>query len=321
MSVHSIEQVLPVLLAAKEVALLSHYNPDSDAYGAVCALGLGLEGRGVKIRLVNEDGPNPRYFFIPGVDRIENSFPPDFKGVVVVCDCGDLRRVGKSLESLVGACPCVINIDHHVSNELFGHYNLVVETASSTCEIIFDVLQAAGIKVSEQIARGLFAGIMGDTGSFRYSNATQKAFYVAEKLVAAGANPQRIGEWLFSNNTLAAVRLHAEALSALQMHFDGRVCEVIVDAAMLERCGAVSDDTDLLVEKARDIEGVAVSYLIQIARDEWRISMRSRDEAQNVSLVARAFGGGGHKSAAGFRWQKTLEELRPLLLAEIKKVL
>lgn len=318
---NELNEIVRALKAAPETALVSHYNPDSDAYGAICALGLGLEQIGRRIWLLNRDGAQPNYLFIPGVARVTNSFPANFAGTVVVCDCGDLNRVGDELKPEVAKASCVINIDHHVSSEYFGQYNLVREQASSTSEIIFDVLQAAGATITAEMAIGLFAGIMGDTGSFRYANTSQKTLQVAEKLVGFGVKPHLVAEALYSNNSLAAVQLQAAALANLKMHFENRVCEVIVDQDLFKRCGAKPDDTDMLVEKARDIEGVLISFLIQSWEGLWRISLRSRDAAQDVSKVAAHFGGGGHKNAAGLRWRGELSALRPALLEEIRKIL
>lgn len=318
---HGLAEIVNVLKGAAELALISHYNPDSDAYGAICALGLALEQHGAVIHLLGQEGALRRYLFIPGVARIKDVPPAPFPRLAVVCDCGDLRRVGKSFQAAVEQAPCIINIDHHISNEYFGHYNLVREGVSSTCEIIYDLLEAAKLEITPQIATGLLAGIMGDSGSFRYASVTAETFNVAAELVRCGAKPEEVADGLYSNNTLAAVRLHAEALAGLRMHFEGRVCEVLVDEAMFKRSGAQPDDTDLLVEKARDIQGVQVAFLVQAWEGIWRVSLRSRGEAQNVAEVARSFKGGGHKNAAGFRWGRELEELRARLLEEIRKIL
>ncbi|RIL11288.1 MAG: bifunctional oligoribonuclease/PAP phosphatase NrnA, partial [Proteobacteria bacterium] len=209
--------------------------------------------------------------------------------------------------------------DHHTSNSLFGSVNLVDEHASSTSEMIYHLLKAGSFEITKEVAICLFAGIMADTGSFRYSNTTQQTFLAAADLTHLGASSDLIGRAMFGNNSQGAVRLHALALSALKLHFDGKICELVVDDEMVKASGASVDDSDGLVEKGRDITGVLISFLIRWDGEIWRVSLRSREARYDVSKVAQIFGGGGHKSAAAFRWRKSLEELKPRLLVELEE--
>jgi phosphoesterase RecJ-like protein len=222
--------------------------------------------------------------------------------------------------------PFVINIDHHASNSRFGSLNLVIEDASSTAEIIFDVLKGLeGLEgrsdlISKEAAECLLSGIIGDTGSFRYPSTSAKTFLVAHDLMLRGARPGPLTQELYANQSLVSIRLQSEALGAVKVHPNG-FAEVVVTQEMLKRTGADILDADWLVERARDIEGVKVSALYKQDVDLWRISLRARQGVADVSTVAQSFGGGGHKAAAAFRWRKDFETLQRELRESIANLL
>jgi len=318
------EQFAQNLLSHSRFVVISHYNPDADAFGSSCALSLLLERLGKEVVCVNETGALSRYMFIPRVDSIVRKMPDDHHGgmtpdAIVVCDCGSLHRVGESLFEKVNAIAPMLNIDHHSSNDLFGTHTYVCPEASSTSELVFDVIVALKDEtlLTPEIATALYAGIVGDTGSFRYQSTSAHTFEVATRLVNAGASPSMVASALFSSNTIASVKLQSAALTDLTLHADGKVAEVVVTTDMLHKYNATQDDTDPLVERARDIEGVEISALIRQDHDIWRVSLRSRTPRYDVSTIASHFGGGGHKCAAAFRWRRSFEELHPLLLKEL----
>ncbi|MEN9844982.1 MAG: hypothetical protein RIS36_129 [Pseudomonadota bacterium] len=323
------DQVLDVLQSARRIAVVAHVNPDADAYGSSCGLAQGLKAFGLSVRVFNESGYIPRYAIIPGAASVTNDLPTTFAQdeVVVICDCGAAERVGDSYLPIIRSAPKVINIDHHSGNSLFGHANYVVDGASSTSELIFNLLSAlehrTGRKdvITSDAARCLLAGIIGDTGSFRYPSTTATTFRIAGELVDRGARPDILTQELFANHSLAAVRLQAEAMSGVVLQEGGKFAEVTVTQEMIKRLGADLLDADSLAERARDIEGVRVSALFKQDVDMWRVSLRSRQGAVDVAWVAQQFGGGGHKPAAAFRWRKDLETLHGELRVKISEAL
>jgi phosphoesterase RecJ-like protein len=319
---------------AKEVTrrrrafVFAHMNPDADAYGSSCGLAAGLRAAGLSVSVFNENVGVARYAAIPGALDVQ-TMPSDTPGeddIVFVCDCGALERVGDSLVPWIKAAPYVINIDHHVSNSLFGTRNLVIETASSTSEIIFDVLSAIEHEcgradlITTDCASCLMAGIIGDTGSFRYPTTSAHTFEIAAELMKRGARPDSLTQRLFASISLAALRLQSEALLSMTLQFNGRFAEIVVTKDMLERTGAEILDADSLAERGRDIEGVAVSALFKQDNDIWRVSLRSRGGI-DVSAIAQSFGGGGHRPAAAFRWRRDLETLKIELRAKVSEAL
>lgn len=323
------DEVLDLLQSSKRAIVVSHVNPDADAYGSACGLAQGLRAFGLSVQVYNESGYVPRYAVIPGAAQVEKALPREFDSddLVIVCDCGAIERVGDGFLPIITSAKRLANIDHHTANSLFGHANYVVDGASSTSELVFNLLRALEVRtgradlITADCAKCLLSGIIGDTGSFRYPSTTAATFRVAAELVDRGARPDILTQELFANLSLAAVRLQADALSAVSLHESGAFAEVVVTQEMLKRVGADLLDADSLAERARDIEGVRVSALFKQDVDMWRVSLRSRQGAVDVALVAQHFGGGGHKPAAAFRWRRDLETLQRELRAKIKEAL
>ncbi len=312
-------RVVDLLRKSQSLWILSHLNPDADAYGSMCGLGNALKALGKNVTFLNISGILKRYDFIPGVTEVGMQIPDGQPDVIVICDCGALSRIGDEFLPLIKGKAPIINIDHHTSNEQFGMINLVREEMSSTSEIVFNILEAMGCSFDAQVAIPLFAGISGDTGSFRYSCTSDKTMYAAAKLVSAGANPHKIAQAMYANNALSTLKLQAEAISRMRMYSDNRVAEILIDQAMFEKFAVQPSEVEYLVELARDIEGVRIALFIREDGGVWRISMRSRDAKYNVAEIAGEFGGGGHKVAAAFRSKKALEEFRPALLERVGK--
>lgn len=314
-------EIVELLRANNSVTVISHYNPDSDAYGSALGIALALKAQNKDVQILNESGVLPRYEYFPQLGLISKTDRPRSEDVVIVCDCGDLKRVGDSYVESVRKSKCIINIDHHSSNDHFGHKNLVKVEASSTSEIIFDLLTEGAFPITKEVATCLLAGIIGDSGSFRYSSTTPHTFRVAARLIELGAPLTALCDAMFANTAFETVKLQSEALTNIELLFEGRYAEVLVGADMMKRAGATMEDTDGLVERARDIKGVEISASIRQDESIWRVSLRSVSQNLDVSTVAAQFGGGGHKQAAAFRSKKDLEAIRTKLRAEVYKLL
>jgi phosphoesterase RecJ-like protein len=320
----SVEEVAKRLLPLRTVAVVSHVDPDPDAYGSLLGLGLTLEEQGGKtVHFVNQSGIVAQYQGFPGIERVSSMMPElDSLDAVVVLDCGDLSRVGDSFKGiLIPDNVEVMNIDHHYSNSAFGTCALVSAEASSTSEIVVEILRAMNLSPGPLAAQALYCGISGDTGSFQYSCTTEKTFRIAAELIAAGADPSQASQLLYGSVRSEAVKLQAFALTEMQFHYSNRVTEVLLSASDFERFSADPFDAESLVERARDIQGVDVSFFIREHDDLWKVSLRSKSDAFDVSKVAESFGGGGHKAAAAFRWRGELGELRSSLLEKLAVVI
>jgi phosphoesterase RecJ-like protein len=298
---------------AARILVVSHQRPDADAYGSSLGLTLALRSLGKTAACINESGSIARYFPIPGVKEVLDKIPEGAWDLCVVCDCGALNRVGDSFLKKIPAIAELINIDHHISNDKFGALNLVDEEASSTSEIVYHLLTTLGASFTADIATCLLSGIIGDTGSFRYDSTKAETFRLAEQLTMYGASSYKISRDLFSAQSLNAVKFQAAALLSIEQYGDGKIAEIVVPAKMYKEYGVDCEDADVLVERARDIEGIELAALMREDNGIWRVSLRAKTPAHDVAAVASSFGGGGHRAAAGFRWKKGIEELRSKL--------
>jgi phosphoesterase RecJ-like protein len=321
----SLEEIASVISRFSSAVVLAHTNPDADAFGSSCGLALGLRNCGFSTRIINEGGSIARYSIIPGVSEVSSTLPETFESdtVVIVCDCGAIERVGDTLVDKIRSAHTVVNVDHHHANSLFGTTNWIDEGASSTSEMVYWLLRSleeskqAGQFISKEVALALLAGIIGDTGSFRYPSTTDRTFEAAAELYRRGARSTEIVQGLFASISRAAIRLQSEALSAMSVHADGAIAVVVVSSQLVQRCGAEMSDADSLAERARDVEGVQVAALLKEDEGVWRVSLRARSPTFDVSMVARSFGGGGHKAAAAFRWRQGLARLHEELLLRL----
>ncbi|MCB0340110.1 MAG: bifunctional oligoribonuclease/PAP phosphatase NrnA, partial [Bdellovibrionales bacterium] len=301
--------ILTAIGEATKVLVISHFSPDSDAYGSSCALTGALEKMGKQAVCLNESGILRSLQFVPGVENVVSKLPKEDFDLVLVLDCGDEKRVGDTLTDFIRKHPKVVNIDHHASNTLFGDLNWVVSDACSTSELIFDLLCDLGFEFTPDVAEALLIGIYGDTGSFRNLSTSARSFEIAAKLVAHGANPAKIAAKMYESLSPSSFRMRAFLLSQAEFRAEGRVVISIASAQDYRAYGATAEDTEGVVEELRSIGGVRVSCFIREVDGIWRVSLRSKDPKLDVSKVAAQFGGGGHVVAAAFRFRQSIEKL------------
>jgi len=315
------EECIGAIKSAKSPLILSHYNPDGDALGSSLALYHGLKSLGKAAAIINESVVPDRYHFMPGIPEIKNSPTGLVYDLVVACDCGDRKRLGDKLGPQLNSEAPLINVDHHASNTLFGTTNWVEGEASSTSEMIYEIVTALGVKITPIIAQNLLTGLVTDTGSFRYASTKPRTLEIAAKLVEAGASTDTIAKNVFESRKKSAVQLSATTVSNVEFILNDKVSILTVTQDMLKKFDATLDDTEGLVEEGRSIKGVVVSVLLKQDVDMWHISLRSSRPEVDVSKVAAGFGGGGHKAAAGFRWKKDGAELKKALFEELAKII
>lgn len=324
--VEALQQITKLLCDVSSVTLISHVQPDSDAFGSMLGLAIGLEQLGKRVVCVDETPTEDRYMFMPTIERVVHSLPNSASDLTIALDCGDLKRVGDKLSSEVGTLNPLINIDHHISNDYFGSVNLVDPTASSTSEIIFTIIRELEEKRSKKLltpecAYALLTGIVGDTGGFRYRSASSYTLAVAGELIVAGANLSEICDALFASQSLPGVRLRGLALSGLRLELENKVAFAIIDEKEYVQCSATPADTEGIAEELRSIQGVEVGVLIRRDGDIWRVSLRGKSPEHDLSQVAQRFGGGGHRAAAAFRYRRDLPCLVDGLLSELRTLL
>jgi len=320
------ETILETIRRAEKVVLVTHVHPDGDALGSTLALRDILEGIGKRVLVFLEEPVSFLYTFMPGSDRVctdigeVRQFAAGCAAgslLLIALDAGDRDRLGKYQEELTALAPLLV-IDHHLSFDDFGDYRLIEVGISSTGEMVYELALALPATVALPAAKNLFAAISSDTGSFRYDSTGPRTMRIAADLLELGVNPDEIGSALYDNSRLPRLHLLREALDTLQLHADGRVAVMYLEDGMLDRARAEMDDSEGFVEYPRSLRQVEVAVFFKEHKNgQISVSLRAKGDC-DVSEVARMFGGGGHRKAAGCRFQdEELSVVRSRVLAAV----
>ncbi len=316
------EHILAAVQKASHVVLATHINPDGDAIGSLLGLMHLLEGAGKKVFAFAEEPVSHAYRFMPGSGQIHTELEQleAFRGTAgagVLCislDCGDEKRLGRYSAQLLSITPFIV-IDHHQGNDGYGTMHWIEPERSSTGEMIYDLAQDMQLAITPEIADCLYAAISTDTGSFKYASTSRHTHEVAGQLLAKGVKPAEISTHLYDNYTLGRLRLMQEVLATLEMFNRDRIAVIRVTQNMLERTFTTLEDTESFINLPRSVRSVRVSvFLKEINNGLVSVSLRAKGLC-DVSLVARGFGGGGHRNASGFRVRgKNIDQVRDMLL-------
>jgi phosphoesterase RecJ-like protein len=308
------------LKGAYRALLTCHRSPDGDAIGSELAIAQLAKILGVDTVVINRDPTPTNLGFLPGAQSIvvSDDLPADFPDafdLVITVECPELERTGfEGLAQLP-----ILNIDHHPANPAYGVVNYLDDESPAVGEMVWKMFEEAGVWPSPEAATNLYVALTTDTGDFRYSSATSRAFLTAAQMVDAGAQPTQVADWIHGNRSAAAVRLLGEALCTLRLECDGRLALVTVDQLAFERAQAGPEDTEEIVNVPRSIVGVeAVALFKQGEQDVTRVSLRSRGDV-DVRKVAAEFGGGGHKNAAGCTVNGTLSQTEERITAALAR--
>ena len=317
------EEVLAELRASEKLLLTTHENPDGDALGSLVAMNeiLRALGKDTVMFLSAEEFPLPyEYRWLP-LGGLSHELPTDAEDrTIVFLDCGNVDRMPVSFLRREDAH--IVNIDHHHDNTRFGTANLVVDGASCTAEIIWDLNRDLGVEMTMQIAEALYVGLVTDTGKFQYENTTSTSHLMAAELLAHGVEVHEIFRRLYENVPFAKLELLARVLSRVERHDGGRLTISYILRSDYEETGADENYSEGIVDHIRALEGTVVAALVREQLKEGRegvlkVSLRASADEVDVSVIARKEGGGGHRQAAGFSTSRTPEELVEFLRAEI----
>lgn len=299
--------------------IICHISPDGDAIGAALAVAHYCEIIGRTFVLVNDDPIPSRYDFLPYADRFHRTHDVSQQFVqAVAVDCADRRRMGETTALFAAACE-LINIDHHDTNDDYGQVNLVEPEAAATCLVLYRMLRAGGAPIGRSLALCLYAGIVFDTGGFRYNNSTPEIHYAAADLITRGIEPFLVADRILEAMTREQAELVRLGLATLTVDNSGRVAHVVVDQQMLIASGASEGDTDVLMPYTRSLSGVEVGIVFRERRDgDVKVSMRSRERV-DVAAIALSFGGGGHVRAAGCNLNGSLGDAVEALLTRVRE--
>lgn len=318
--ISSLEAVAQALRDAQFVLVTTHRSPDGDGLGAGLALTRALGKRGARAVMYNPDPCPEALRFLPGSDALTAELPAAAPDTVVIVDVSEPERVAPDLAARLAPKTWIV-IDHHATLAPFGDLRHTDPAAPASSEIVLRLIGLLGVPLDAEMAACLYAGLAVDTGNFRFSNATARAFGAAAELAAAGADAPRIAHLLFEEQPVSKLRLTAAALGTLDLALGGALATLTVNEAMLAAAGASLADLDGLVNFPRGLRGCRVAAVYLVQGGEVRISLRTSVDAVDVERVAREFGGGGHKHAAGCSFHGSLAAARAALEASVARML
>src|SRR5881275_652094 len=268
--------------------LTTHENPDGDALGLLLA-------------------------------DLRRRWPDDVsERVLVALDCANESRIADP--EVLGRVPLSVDIDHHHDNTRFGRINLIIPDASSTGEVLRDLLRELDVELTPDIAEALYIALVTDTGRFQYTNTTPKALRLAAELVEAGADVHRVFQGVYESLQFAKLKLLARALERAEIYEGGRVVVSYLLRTDFGEVGAVEPYSEGIIDYLRAVEGADMAALIREpprgGGPSRRVSLRSSVDELDVSAIARNSGGGGHTQAAGFSSDASVEEITDFIQRE-----
>jgi bifunctional oligoribonuclease and PAP phosphatase NrnA len=303
----------------------AHENPDGDALGSLVATTLALRVLGKDVVMyLSGSAPTPAEYRFLDLSDLQRRLPDDTEErVFLAVDCANERRIGPDNEPIDRA-ELVVNVDHHHDNSRFGAVNLVVADASSTSEIVRDVLRKLDVPLNAEIAEALYVALVTDTGRFQYTNTTPKALRLAAELVEAGADVHGIFRHVYESVQFAKLKLLARALERAKLFEGGRLVITYLLKDDFGDVGAEEPYSEGIIDYLRAVEGSEMVALIrEPPRNEGparRVSLRSSHDEVDVSAIARNVGGGGHRQAAGFSSELPIGEIIDFLVREFSVV-
>jgi phosphoesterase RecJ-like protein len=311
-----LSRITDAIRTRQRFVLSSHARPDGDAIGSQLAMAYALRALGKDVRLVNLDPAPPPLRAFPGVDDIEiaKAVEGDFDAAIIM-ECGDLGRTGVSgLDRFF-----VINIDHHQGNSEYGQINWFDPGAAACGEMVFDLVQALGVPFSREIATHVYLAILTDTGSFHYSSISPRTFDICRQALEAGVDPVHVARSVYDSNNMGRLKLFGAVLSGMAIDETGQIAIVDLNPRMAREAGGTYEDTDGLINLPLTVKEIqAVIFFKEVAPDDYRVSMRSKG-AIDIAAVAREYGGGGHKNAAGCSAAGPLEQLKHALVQKVRR--
>ena len=295
------EKINAELIGAKKIVIAGHVRPDGDCIGSCTALyqylmqsrkELGIEQVDVYLEPFGNE-----FHMLNGIDNIKHTYEADETyDVFISLDSGSLDRLGSAIKYF-NTAKKTINIDHHISNQSFGMVNHVVADASSTCEVLYGLMEED--RITEGIAASLYVGIIHDTGVFKHTNTSEKTMQIAGSLISKGIPYSKLIDESFYSKTYMQNQILGRCLMESILMLDGKVVVSSINRKMIEFYQASSSDLDGIIDQLRVTKGTEVAiFIYETEPHEFKVSMRSNGEV-NVSKIAVYFGGGGHIKAAG----------------------
>jgi len=312
------QQIEKTIRNHERFLVTSHINPDGDAISSILTISYLLKKLGKTVQVIMADPVPAKFDYLYDVAAIKKTadIPSDFnQEVIIVVDAASLARIG-NVDKLFNDDSIVLNVDHHASNELFGQINLIDPAFSSTVEIVYNIYKMFYKDIPTEIANMVYTGIICDTGRFLFPNTTSHALALSAAMVENGASPSEISGKIYHRNSQNTIHALAEALSTLEFYFEGKVAVINLGYEHLHP--GTNVDTEGFVDYLLSIDGTEVQmFLVEKEPGAYKISIRSRRWV-DVNEIARNFGGGGHKRAAGFMIKGDCAEIKTKIMEKLQ---
>ena len=313
-----LQAIAAAVRAHERFLVVTHENPDGDALGSLLATTLTLRELGKDVEMyLGGSGALPREYAFMHLDGLRRSLPDDLeRRVLVAVDCAKADRMGPDPEPVERAS-LVLNIDHHHDNTRFGDVNLIVADASSTGEVLRDLIRELDVELTPELAEPLYIALVTDTGRFQYTNTTPKSLRLAAELVEAGADVHAVFQQVYESVEFAKLKLLARALERARVLEGGLIIVSHLLRTDFAEVGAAEPYSEGSIDYLRAVEGAELAALIrEPPRNDGptrRVSLRASVDELDVSAIARMFGGGGHRQAAGFSSDASMDEITELV--------
>lgn len=318
-----IRRILEFVRRHKRFLVSGHVRSDGDALGSQLAVGRWLRKMGKTAHVVCDQGVADNLRFLPGADEV-GSGPEDLRppyDALFTLDSGAYDRLERVGEALPKGLP-VVNIDHHISNERFGAINWIDPEYAATGELVYDLIRASRVEMDAAMATNLYVAILTDTGRFGFSNTDSRVHLVAADLLAHGVRPSEVTKQVYREKHPGELKLMAEVIRRMRFTPDGRVGWVAVTRRMVRECGYELLDTQPLIELIQAVRGVRLAVLLRelAERGKVKVSLRS-DRGVDSQELAKRWGGGGHKRAAGATFEGTVRQAQREVLGAARRCL
>jgi len=320
---NSLQEIAEIFLQKDHFTLIGHSIPDGDCIGSLLALHMVLKTLGKKSNILLKDAVPSQYAFLASSSEVQNeeSLPVLYENVVFL-DCGEASRSGLELSKILTAqTALILNIDHHETNDYFGHLNYVDASAAATAEILAELIPMLKVAISSEVAEALYMALIMDTGNFQYSSTTSRTFRIAAELLECGADINRIRIAMFESKDEREIRMISAALQHMERSQDGKIAWMHFTLQEAQALHAENFHPEGLVNILRSIQGVEVAVFFREMEEKLtKMAFRSKSTV-DVSQIAAHFGGGGHIQASGARFSGTLQQAIHAVIPYIKEVL
>ncbi len=316
----NINSVIEAIKKSDHIGITFHQSPDGDSLGSATALLQGL-------RALNKDAyilckePIPKtfsYLFYSEEITGDNSDVEPGTDIVIVLDCGDFKRINANISR--GQDYKIINVDHHMSNEMYGDINYVDTNSAAVGEIIYLILEELQVKITKEIGISIYTSLLTDTSSFRHSNTTERTHEIAGEIINTGLNFTNIHRIIFEDKEFYKIKVIGEIISTMTLELSGKLVFMTITKNLLDKFNLENFDSSEVVHFGTMVSGAEVVALLKESKDGVKVSLRSK-ELLDVRLIAEGYNGGGHVRAAGFYYNGDINAIKDQLIKIIEKEL